>query len=92
LLEQAKQQSAERRGRRRGAFVLLDTMMPVLDGTEAAEVWRDLERRMGLPRAFLVTVSAYGEGRASEHVDAVLKKPLLFGDLRAVFDRYKSQN
>jgi CheY-like chemotaxis protein len=68
--------------------VLLDTMMPVVDGPTTAELWRQLETRLEMPRAFIVTVTALNESQKCEHVDAFLKKPLLFGDLKAVHDRF----
>ncbi len=71
--------------------MLLDTMMPVLDGPSMAQLWRQMEQRMGLPRATIITVTAVDGGKC-EHVDGHLKKPLLFGDLQAFFEKHKAGN
>ncbi len=91
LLQYAKTSAKSKRHIRR-PFVILDMSMPVLDGLKTAELWRDIEKSLNIPRACIVLVSAMSDDVASPHLDHYLKKPLLLSDLSAVFAKFRSNN
>ena len=73
--------------------VLMDVMMPVMDGLAATGRIRDIEARnrgSGAPRALVLAVTASAPGevqqtKSSEGVDRVLAKPLSAKTLQGVF-------
>jgi two-component system chemotaxis response regulator CheY len=72
--------------------VLLDVLMPQMDGVDVLTRIRSLEQRLGLPPTPVVFLSALGEDEVIEAVDrdpkvAVVRKPVSRDSLRAAMDR-----
>lgn len=77
LLERA------RRGISTSPVVLLDMHMPVLNGVQTLSTWRLLEAQLGVPRAYIIVISA------TDHADiigadAFIGKPVMLGDLSRI--------
>jgi hypothetical protein len=80
-LEEAKQ------GSECGPLVFLDMVMPVADGNSTAELWRAIEHHLKRPRAFICSVSAQEGGFDARFMDFQLKKPILFAEVKEVFEK-----
>ena len=67
------------------SLIILDLMLPVMDGWQFAERLRALPRLAGIP---IVIMSAYQEPPPPEAVVAFVKKPIDTDMLLHVVDRY----
>ncbi|MEI6723618.1 MAG: response regulator, partial [Betaproteobacteria bacterium] len=77
----------------RPQMVLMDCQMPVMDGFEATNRIRALEKELAAPRLPVValTASAFGEDRArciAAGMDDFLAKPLLFKQVQALIGKW----
>jgi two-component system cell cycle response regulator DivK len=81
-------QAVEKAREFRPDLILMDLMMPVMDGLEATKIIREAEDG----RTPIVAVTAYHRDyhhRALEAgCDGVIPKPINFDDLRSVIDHY----
>ncbi|MCU1281960.1 MAG: cheY [bacterium] len=67
------------------SLIILDLMLPVMDGWEFAERLRARPRLAGIP---IVIMSAYDDPPPPEDVVGFVKKPIDVGALMSVVDRY----
>ena len=72
-------------------LILMDLMMPVLDGVVAVEIIRKLENINEIP---IIALTAYNELYQSKALEAgcneVLSKPLNFSNLKPLLNQYLS--
>jgi len=74
-------------------IILMDCMMPVLDGLKATQAIRKIENEKNLPRVPVVGVTALGFSRIESEclaagMDTCLMKPVKFGELRHVIETF----
>jgi len=76
-------------------LVLMDMQMPVLDGTETTQRWRDYEKNHNLPKLPIVAMTAnvmseHRERCISSGMDDMIHKPFTRDELYQVICRYLS--
>ncbi|WP_293779391.1 ATP-binding protein [uncultured Oxalicibacterium sp.] len=87
------QQALQALQRERFDLVLMDCMMPTMDGYEATRLWRQQEEADGLPRTPIIALTASAiEGDRQRCLDAgmddYLSKPFNAASFHAMLDRW----
>lgn len=72
--------------------VLMDLMMPVLNGMEATKRIREFEAENGLPRTTVIALTGLASAQAQKEaqlagIDVFLPKPVKFAELRKLLDQ-----
>lgn len=74
-------------------LILLDLMMPIMDGYEVAKLIRAFEKENGLIPSIIVAVSANSITGSNDKIyksgfDEILSKPFLISDLKKILSKY----
>ncbi len=88
------QAALERLERQHFDLVLMDCEMPVMDGYQAARLWRERESRLGRPRLPIVALTAHAlegdrEKALAAGMDDYLSKPFRLQALAEVLERWR---
>ena len=70
-------------------LILLDLMMPVMDGWEFMEAFHQSKDWESIP---VVVISAFPDKAADLHAQGLLAKPLVLDNLLSVVERYCGKN